>query len=260
MSARSFVSRRFFSQQTSQSSTRWQQYRPYIPVYATIGICCSGCAYNFYADDQANKKRNFKHRDFIDTNLVFNRENYNAGRWWTTLTYSFMHTMPLHLAVNMFALSSFGPLGVALFGLPATAALWLGGSVSSMYLSMLGEDYKKKQARSGVPPKEISIAGWPLPRGNPVNVENAKHIGSSASLLAILTAVACRLPKHEVFLFPIPVGFPLYGAIGGFAIMSAIAYAQDLIPFFGHAGHLGGMAFGALYYVLALRTKRFPKV
>ena len=260
MFARTFASRRFFSQKVSESSARWQQYRPYIPTYATIGICCSGYAYNYYADDQAQRKRNYSHRRFIDNNLTFTRDNYNAGRWWTMVTYSFMHTTVFHLAVNMFALSSFGPLCVGLFGLQSTVVLWLGGSMSAMYLSMLGEDYKKHEARSRVNSKPTTMAGWPLPHGSPVgNQENHRHIGSSGSALCILTAVACRLPQHGVYLMPLPVAMPMYGAVGGFAVLSAIAYIQDLVPFLGHAGHLGGMAFGAAYYLLALRTKRLPR-
>ncbi|KAL8766744.1 MAG: hypothetical protein Q9209_006566 [Squamulea sp. 1 TL-2023] len=259
MSARTIATRRFFSQKSPQTSTRWQQHRSYIPTYATIGLCCSGFAYNYYADDQMQQKRNHRHRNFIDKNLIFTRDNWNAGRWWTIITYSFMHTKALHLAINMVTFSSFAPLSVTLLGLPSTAALWLGGSASAMYLSMAGDDYKKKQARSAVNSNTMASAGWNLPQGVPVNQDNTKHIGSSGSLLSILTAVACRIPQHSIYFMPIPLPLPMYGVMGGFAIMSAIAYMQDLVPFLGHAGHLGGMAFGAAYYVLALRTKRLPR-
>ncbi|KAL8678747.1 MAG: hypothetical protein Q9224_004192 [Gallowayella concinna] len=205
------------------------------------------------------KNRNFWHRDLIDRNLIFNRENYNAGRWWTMITYSFMHANALHLGMNMVALSSFGPIGVALFGLPATVALWLGGSVSAIKLSMVGEDYKRKQMHSGVFPTNVIIVGKDLPRGTPENVENVKYVGASGSLLGIVAALACRIPQHGVAFFPLPITMPLYGALGGFAFMSAVAYAQDLVPFIGHTGHLGGMAFGVFYYALALRNKRIPR-
>ncbi|KAI4240945.1 MAG: hypothetical protein L6R40_004825 [Gallowayella cf. fulva] len=260
MSARAFVRRRFFSQQRTPSPTQWQQYKPYLPTYATIGVCCSAYAYNLYADYAVKNKRNFRHRDFIDKNLIFDRVNYNAGRWWTMVTYSFMHTTGLHLAANMFVLSSFGPLSVALFGLPTTAALWLGGSVSAIKLSMIGEDFKKKKMDSGLAPTQITIQGRALPRGKPENEENIRHLGASGSMLSILAAIACRIPQHGVYIFPIPASIPIYGALGGFAFMSAVAYTQDLVPLFGHAGHLGGMAFGLFYYVLALRNKRFPKL
>ncbi|KAL8785729.1 MAG: hypothetical protein Q9213_003196 [Squamulea squamosa] len=259
MSARALATRRFFSQQSPQASTRWQQYKTYIPTYATIGLCGSGYAYNYYADDQMQQKRNFTHRNFIDKNLIFTRDNWNAGRWWTIVTYSFMHTIGLHLAINMFAFSSFGPLSVRLFGLPSTAALWLGGSASAMYLSMFGDEYRKKQTRSAANSNTMTTAGWDSPQAIPVNQDNKRHIGSSGSLLSILTSVACRLPQHGVYFMPIPIPLPVYAVMGGFAVLSAVAYVQDLVPFLGHAGHLGGMAFGAAYYVLALRTKRLPR-
>ncbi|KAL8853047.1 MAG: hypothetical protein Q9221_002077 [Calogaya cf. arnoldii] len=256
MSARSFASRRFFSQQSTGAPTRWK--KPYIVTYATIGTCCSAYAYNLYADDQARERR-FWHRNFIDKHLIFTRDNYNAGRWWTMVTYSFMHTSALHLAVNMLAFSSFSPICISTMGLRSFAALWLGGSVSAMYLTMLGDDYKKKQASSGSSRLITSIGGRPLPQRAQGNPENTRHIGASASLLSLVTAVACRTPWHGVYVIPIPVSIPMYGAVGGFAVFSIIAFAQDLVPFIGHAGHLGGMAFGAAYYALALRTKRFPK-
>lgn len=257
MSGRFFVSRRFLSQQSSRAPTRWS---PYTATYATVGICCSGFAYNLYANHQVRKNRDFWHRNFIDKNLVFTRDNYNGGRWWTLFTYSLMHTSALHLAVNMFAWSSFGPLCVGLVGLRSTAVLWLGGSASAMYLTMAGEDYKKNQATSRTSSKPISIAGYPLPQGRPTDQSNTRFIGSSGSLLSILAAVACKLPQHGVYVFPLPLAVPLYGAVGGIAVFSAIAYVQDLVPFLGHAGHLGGMIFGAAYYILALKTKRFPKI
>ncbi|KAI4279626.1 MAG: hypothetical protein L6R38_004982 [Xanthoria sp. 2 TBL-2021] len=257
MSARFFASRRFSSLQSPRAPTPW---RPYIATYTTVGICCSGFAYNLYANDRVRKKQDFWHRNFIDKNLVFTRDNYNGERWWTMFTYSFMHTSGLHLAVNMLALSSFGPICVGLVGLPSTAVLWLGGSASAMYLTMVGEDYKKNQAKSRISSKPISIAGYPLPQGRPTDQRNMRFIGASGSLLSILAAVACKIPRHGVYVFPLPMAVPMYGAIGGFAVFSAIAYVQDLVPFLGHAGHLGGMVFGAAYYILALRTKRFPRI
>lgn len=129
-----------------------------------------------------------------------------------------------------------------------------------MYLTMVGEDYKKNQAKSRISSKPISIAGYPLPQGRPTDQRNMRFIGASGSLLSILAAVACKIPRHGVYVFPLPMAVPMYGAIGGFAVFSAIAYVQDLVPFLGHAGHLGGMVFGAAYYILALRTKRFPRI
>ena len=263
MSARLFTTRRFFSLQPHQHSTKWQQYKPYIVTYTTVGVCCSGYAYNLYADDQIQKglrkRGKHWHRSFIDKHLIFTRDNYNAGRWWTLVTYSFMHPSLFHLAVNMFAFTSFGPMAIGIFGVRSVAAIWLGGSVSGMYFSMLGDDYKNKQANSGRSWLITEIGGRPLPPRAERASATTQHVGSSASLLGIVTAVACRIPRQSVYFIPIPKAIPIYGAIGGFAVFSAIAYAQELVPFMGHSGHLGGMAFGMAYYVLALRKKRFPR-
>ncbi|KAL8959464.1 MAG: hypothetical protein Q9193_003679 [Seirophora villosa] len=258
----SFVARRFFQYRPVQPPfSRWQQWKPYLPVYAVIGVSCSTYAYNLYADEQVTKKRDYTHRKFIDRNLVFSRENYNLGRWWTMITISVMHFNALHLALNMLALASFGPRSVAMFGLPSTAIMWIGSSVAGSWAYLAGIEYKARQVKSGVPPKEINILGLRLPRGQPTAPEpDWSILGSSSSILGLLAAVGCATPQSPMYIFPIPMALPMSSMILGFGLGSAIAWYQDLVPIFGHTGHLGGMAFGVLWYVLRLRrVGRVPR-
>ncbi|KAI4128063.1 MAG: hypothetical protein LQ341_006719, partial [Variospora aurantia] len=189
-----------------------------------IGVSCSAYAYNLHADAQVTKKRDYSHRKFIDRNLVFSRENYESGRWWTMITYSVVHFHAVHLALNMLALASFGPRSVAMFGLPSTAVMWVGSSVAGSWAYLAGNEYKTKQVKSGVPPKEINIFGLRLPRGQPsVSEPEWKALGSSSSVLGLLAAVACAQPRTPIYLFPIPVAIPMSSAILGFGLGSAMA-------------------------------------
>ncbi|KAL8869241.1 MAG: hypothetical protein Q9174_004416 [Haloplaca sp. 1 TL-2023] len=202
------------------------------PIYALIGLCCSTFAYRHYANSQLSHHQNPTHQRFIDRNLIFSRENYNAGRWWTAATCTLMHSDLWHLAFNMFALGSFGPMAIASFGLRPTAILWVGSSLVSSAAILKGEDMKMKKGvteRSG-----------------------RSYVGASGSLFGIVTAIACTVPKHKIFVFPIPVPFPMGPAVSVIGAMSLVAYVQDWAPALSHTGHLGGMAFGGLYYLLLL--------
>ena len=258
---RSSVLRRFFHHTPIQTPTAWQRYKPFAPTYGLIATCCSVYGYSLYADDKVAKERNYTHRNFIDRNLVLSEQNYNAGRWWTMITHSFMHFHAIHLGCNMFALASLGPLSIGVFGLPSTAVMWLGSSVVGAGAHLVGNRYKAKQARAGTAPKEIEIFGQRLPRGQlSVPDPQVRVVGSSSSILGLFAAVACAMPKTPVQIFPLPFPFQIGPLAAGFGLISAIAYTQDLLPVFGHTGHLGGMAFGTLYYILALRRRiRLPR-
>lgn len=254
------IARRFSSYRPVQPGRDWQQWRAWGTTYAAVAACCTGYAYNLYADDQVAKRRNYSHRNFIDKHMVFSRENYNAGRWWTAITHSAMHFNLLHLACNMLALTSFGPLSIMLFGLPSTALMWVGSSLASSWAILKGNEYKSIQAKSGAAAKPIEIFGQRLPRGQPSVEDTVQVIGASSSILGMIASVAFVVPKRPLYIFPLPMAVPMGAAVAGFGLASAMAWSQDLLPMLGHTGHLGGMAFGALYYLAVLRRRvRIPR-
>ncbi|KAI4188791.1 MAG: hypothetical protein L6R41_001911 [Letrouitia leprolyta] len=161
----------------------------------------------------------------------------------------------------MFVLNSFGPTSIMMFGLPSTVLVWVGSSLVGAWATLAGNSYKAKEARAGTAPKELEIHDYSLPHGQLAVPDPAqRHVGASSSLLGLFAAVACSAPKNPVYLFPLPVPIPIGAMAVGFGLASAAAYTQNLLPMLGHTGHLGGMSFGALYYVLALRRgMRFRK-
>lgn len=259
--ARELVPRRFIRYTSTDTSAAWQRSRAYTQTYGAIAVCCSLFAYNLYADDQNDKKHNKWHRDFIDKNLVLSEDNYNAGRWWTMITHSVMHPNGIHLACNMVALSSFGPASIMLFGLPSTAFLWVGSGLVGAWATLAGKRYKAMQARGETSPNELEAFDHSVLRGQFAAPNPAQRsVGASSSILGLFVAIACSRPKSTVWIIPIPFPVQMGTVAVGLGLASAIAYTQDLMPLFGHTGHLGGMSFGALYYFLALRRRmRFPR-
>ena len=138
-------------------------------------------------------------------------------------------------------------MAVASFGLGPTAMLWIGSGVASSAAILAGEDYKTKKANAG--------GQWSTERSG------RSYVGASGSLFGIVTAIACTVPKHKIFVFPIPVPFPMGPAVGVIGALSVLAYFQNLAPALSHTGHLGGMAFGGFYYLLSLRRRfRMPRM
>lgn len=247
------LAKRLLSQQSAKP-IRSQRLGSSVPIYATVSVCCSAFAYNWYANEQVEKKRDQRHRRFIDRNLVLSKQNYDAGRWWTMITCSVMHFHFYHLLVNMLPLATFGPIAVSVFGPASTAVIWLGSSLSCSYAAMIAEDHKIKQAGAG-PWKDT------LPHKDTIRHDTrVQHIGASGSVLGIISASACVFPKQKMYIFPLPLPVRLYAALGAFGIGSAYCWAQGLLPSIGHTGHLGGMAFGIAYYFLALKRRvRIPR-
>lgn len=140
---------------------------------------------------------------------------------WSTVTYSFAHYGAWHLAVNMYALYVFGPRLEAAMGTRAFTLyyLWcgLGGAVAHMLF-----------VRTGV------------------------LVGSSAAVLGVMFGYAQQWPDEEVHLFGvIPVRawtMVLLFAVANLALGMAGAGASPGGARVVYLAHLGGLAFGWLYF------------
>ena len=74
--------------------------------------------------------------------------------------------------------------------------------------------------------------------------------------MGTVTAVACFVPREKVALLGV-INMPLwmlviaYGLYDGYFVNKGESRVA-------HGGHLGGMAFGLVYYFLRLRKLRYP--
>ena len=70
-----------------------------------------------------------------------------------------------------------------MFGLPATAAIWVGAGVTGAVASLML-------------PKEVKVSNiW--------GKGDAGYLGASGSVLGIISAITCVMPRAKVLLFPI---------------------------------------------------------
>jgi rhomboid-like protein len=170
---------------------------------------------------------------FMQDNFLCSLEAVRAGRIWTLLTACFSQMSVDHLLFNMLALFVFGQGVTRVLGYRALLSLYLVGGVVSMAAHVL-----------------FSLAtGMDVPA-----------LGASGAVMAISVLFAALFPNQRLLLmFFIPV--PAAIAVGLYIVL-------DLLGTFGggfgdnvaHAAHLGGAAYGLLYWALWVRRPTRPTV
>jgi membrane associated rhomboid family serine protease len=153
--------------------------------------------------------------------------NLREGRYHTLLTSTLTHYNLTHLGLNMFALWGFGQTVVAFYGVPTFAILWVG---------------------SGIAGGLLQSYFWVK---NPNPYVETKAMGASGSILGIFAALTCVMPMATVTLVIIPM--PMFVAAAATIGLSVGALKEGWMPYVGHADHLGGMAFGAFWWLVAMR-------
>jgi len=185
--------------------------------------------YQQFGAQNGSKKARQSLADF-EKHGVLSLQNLKEGRYYTLLTHTFVHYQPMHLLANMVTLWSFGPPIVMTYGVPAFVALWVGagvvGAATQSYFWLTHTPYA-----------------------------TASAVGASGSVLGILGALTLAMPNWRILIFPIPFPIPLLAATAAEVAFSLAAIRNDWLPFVGHADHLAGTAFGALWYLIALRRK-----
>lgn len=155
-----------------------------------------------------------------------------GGRVWTLLTSACSHVEPGHLLVNMLALYVFGRDVLARVGRVGFVHLYVAGGI----VASLGH------------------VAWQY-----VTDSQVAALGASGSVMAIAVVYAALYPKRILmvnFFIPVPaaiavlayIGLDIVGAFGGLGGRVA------------HAAHLGGVAYGLLYWFLRVRRPRAPHV
>ncbi|HYT72354.1 MAG TPA: rhomboid family intramembrane serine protease [Gemmatimonadales bacterium] len=148
---------------------------------------------------------------------------------WTFVTYMFLHTGPLHLAVNLLALFVFGSAVEERMGSGPFLGYYLlcglGGAALSYLLMQL----------------------------RPVDVV----VGASAAVYGVMLAFAWAWPDQPIYVFLLPGPIPAKWLV---TFVAAISLALAIFPpadKVAHLAHLGGFAAGFLYLKLGdLRLAR----
>jgi membrane associated rhomboid family serine protease len=204
-------------------------------IYGLIGVNTAIFGYAVYAKMQA-KQGYMQNLIKFTQNFTLNLTEVKYGRWYQTITSVFTHTDLFHYLGNMV---SFYFLGQFLAATPLITpgrflviALGSGLSGSVYYLF----HRQQKVRRSG-------------------GVDHTRGLGFSGAIMGVSAVAACLYPSAKVHLYGI-VPVPLWGLVAGYALYDGY-YLNENNGRISHAGHLGGLAFGLVYYLARLRFRRF---
>jgi len=151
-------------------------------------------------------------------------------RPWTFVSYMFIHAGLLHLLGNMFMLFVFGP--------PVEHRL--GGRTFILYYLYCG---------IGAAVLSLVLSGI---------MSSAPFVGASGAVLGVGVAFAMLWPDAELFVFPLPT--PIKARTFVLVVLGLDVLLSQLAPRDGiaHLAHVGGAAFGYLFFRLQALSRRAP--
>jgi len=157
------------------------------------------------------------------------------ARFWTVLTYMFVHENLLHILFNMLMLYWFGKIFLSFFNPKNLGSLYILGGLSGAALYVL------------------SFNTIPLL----IEMNYVPMIGASASVMAIIFAVAFYRPNLEIALLIFGRVKIIYIAIILF-VLDFIGLGSMANPG-GHIAHIGGALLGYIYAKQYLKGKDITK-
>ncbi|MFT6144431.1 MAG: rhomboid-like protein [Myxococcota bacterium] len=167
----------------------------------------------------------------MQENFILSLDLVQSGRIWTILTSEFSHVEPTHLLFNMFGLFVFG------------------SAVHEVVRDVL---FVKLYIMAAVTASLAHIA-WSAITGDPTGA-----LGASGAVMGIAVVYAFLFPERRLLLFfvvPVPAGIAVLLFIG-IDMLGVVGVFQDRTA---HMAHLGGVAYGAAFWLLWLR-KRIKRV
>jgi membrane associated rhomboid family serine protease len=152
-------------------------------------------------------------------------------RPWTIITYMFTHKDIWHILFNMLWLYSFGRIFLEYLDQRKLVAVYLLGGISGAIVYVIS--FNVFPAFSGV-------------------VADSVAIGASASVMAVVIAIAAYVPDYTIQLILLGKIKIKYLALGIFVLTSIMDFSVNSG---GKLAHIGGALFGYLY-ILNLRRGR----
>lgn len=159
-----------------------------------------------------------------------------SGQIWRLLSYGFLHDVQglLHILFNMLFLWWFGPRLESIYGSREFLVFYLTSIVIAA----------------------VAYLGIDLVTGDPTRM-----LGASGGVMAVITLYACHFPRQIIYLmFVIPIELRwmvvLYAAFDLHPLIMELQ-GKGTANNVAHAAHLGGMAFGYLYFKKNLNLDGF---
>ncbi len=147
-----------------------------------------------------------------------------GGRWWTFVTYMFLHGGFLHLLFNMILLFFFGPAVEERMGGKSFAAFYFTCGVGGAILSLLVTSLRSVDPSAALP-----------------------IVGASGAVLGVALAFAMNWPNAPVYIFPLPVPIKVKWLVGFLAVVNLLAAMANAGGGIAWLVHVGGLLFGFIY-------------
>jgi membrane associated rhomboid family serine protease len=176
--------------------------------------------------------------DTLGDALAFSSQALAEHRYWTLLTYAWVHAVSifgypwlfwLHVTFNMLALAWFGPAVEELLGPWRYLGLYVGGAI-------------------------MAALTWYC--FTPSSLTEQGIIGASGAVFAVVAALGTLAPTDwELVIYPfaVPLGHRIRLAVFLMCAVEALPIFFNWMPEVAHTAHLGGAAFGFVYVLLCRR-------
>jgi membrane associated rhomboid family serine protease len=170
--------------------------------------------------------------EFMMQNFLVSWKGLTNGYYWTLLTSEFSHNMFLHFFMNMYVLSSFGPIVERLLGSFRFFGFYIfAGIVSSLSHSLVSAFILREP--------------------------DLPALGASGAIAGVILLFSMLFPRQKILIFgliPIPA---VWGAVLfiGLDLWGLVAQAGGGGLPIGHGAHLGGAFTGIIYYYFFLKPK-----
>lgn len=170
--------------------------------------------------------------EFMRQNFLVSWKSITDGQYWTLLSSVFSHNMFLHFFMNMYVLSSFGPIVERLLGSFRFFSFYLFAGIVSSFSHSLVSAFILREP-------ELSA------------------LGASGAIAGVILLFSMLFPRQKILIFgliPIPAVWGAFLFIG-LDIWGLVAQAGGGGLPIGHGAHLGGAFTGIIYYHLILKPK-----
>lgn len=206
-------------------------------LYGLMGTNIAVFGYAYYLKEQARQGFPAPFVNFMNR-MSLNLTTFQQGNYFSMITAIFTHVDIGHIFSNMFTVYFLGsflasaPIITPFRYLTIALGSGLAGSVGYLF-----NRYYQLQAQG------------------PGARDYTRGIGFSGAVMGISSVAACLAPHSKVLIYGI-VPMPLWALVTGYAFYDGY-YVNSTNSRVGHAGHLGGLAFGLVYYFARLRGLRF---
>jgi membrane associated rhomboid family serine protease len=210
-------------------------------LYGIIGLNTGVFAYSAYLHVQAKQGFPGPWIRFYRNMTLNVHDVLKEGKWWTMITSVFNHAGILHLGFNMLTTYYLGGMVAAIPGITPlrfiTIILGSGisGSIGFLWLNTLKTKEPQNQRGSR-------------------QAQYTRGLGFSGAATGLGVVAAFVYPKATMMIYGI-VPAPLWLVMLGFVAYDGY-YMNDNNSKTAHAGHLGGAAFGFLYFLARMRGLR----